>query len=125
MICRPTWRRSSSQRRAAPALEEEDPAAPRPASELARALRDLPVEAVALAGARGAPEPARRWLDELRHVGLQITGSDLREAGIAEGPDLGRRLQAVLDQRLDGALAPGREAELAAALQASPGAGTS
>ena len=110
---------------AAPALGGEDPAGARPASALARALRDLPVEAVALAGARGAPEPARRWLDELRHVRLQITGADLLEAGIAEGPDLGRRLRAVLDQRLDGALAPGREAELEAALQAAPGAGTS
>ena len=58
----------------------------RPASELARALRDLPVEAVALAGARGAPAPARRWLDELRHVALQITGADLLAAGIARGP---------------------------------------
>jgi len=105
---------------AAPALAEGDPA-----SALARALRDLPVEAVALAGARGAPAPARRWLDELRHVALQITGADLLGAGIAEGPDLGRRLRAVLDQRLDGALAPGREAELHAALRAAPGAGTS
>jgi tRNA nucleotidyltransferase (CCA-adding enzyme) len=105
---------------AAAPLADDDPAAPRPASELARALRDMPVEAVALAGARGAPAPARRWLDELRHVALQITGADLLAAGIAEGPDLGRRLQAVLDLRLDGALAPGREAELAAALAAAP-----
>jgi tRNA nucleotidyltransferase (CCA-adding enzyme) len=101
---------------AAPALEADDPAAPQPGSELARALRDLPVEAVALAGARGAPQAARRWLDELRHVTLQITGADLLAAGVAEGPDVGRRLQAVLDRRLDGALAPGRAAELAAAL---------
>ena len=110
---------------AAPALEADDPAAPRSGSELARALRDLPVEAVALAGARGAPATARRWLDDLRHVALQITGADLLAAGVAEGPDLGRRLQAVLDRRLDGALAPGREAELRAALQPPPGAGTS
>ena len=105
---------------AAPALAEGAPA-----SELARALRDLPVEAVALAGARGAPAPARRWLDDLRHVALQITGADLLAAGIAEGPEVGRRLQAVLDLRLDGALAAGRAAELAAALAAAPGAGTS
>lgn len=104
----------------APALQDD----PRAASQLARDLRGLPVEAVALAGARGAPQPARRWLDELRHVGLQITGEDLRAAGIAEGPDLGRRLRAVLDLRLDGALAEGREAELQAALQDEPGAGT-
>jgi tRNA nucleotidyltransferase (CCA-adding enzyme) len=101
-----------------PALGEGD--AP---SQLARALRGTPVEAVALAGARGAAQPARRWLDELRHVGLQITGDDLLAAGIPQGPELGRRLQAVLDLRLDGALAAGREAELRAALQDGRGAG--
>jgi tRNA nucleotidyltransferase (CCA-adding enzyme) len=101
----------------APALD----AAPRRASELARALRALPVEAVALAGARGAPAPAARWLRELRHVGLQITGDDLLAAGLAEGPDVGRRLAAVLDLRLDGALARGRDAELQAALEDQAG----
>lgn len=101
--------------------------APRSRSELARVLRGRPVEAVALAGARGGAAgaaAARRWLGELRHVGLEITGDDLRAAGVAEGADLGRRLQAVLDLRLDGALAEGREAELAAALDAVPGSGT-
>ena len=98
---------------------------PRAPSALARALRGLPVEAVALAGARGAAAPARRWLDELRHVGLQITGRDLLAAGVAEGPQLGQRLQAVLDMRLDGALDAGREAELRAALAALPGAARS
>lgn len=108
--------RSAAQ---APALDET----PRAPSELARELRGLPVEAVALAGARGAAEPARRWLDELRHAGLQITGDDLRAAGMPEGPELGRRLRAVLDLRLDGALAPGRDAELRAALQEPPATG--
>jgi tRNA nucleotidyltransferase (CCA-adding enzyme) len=97
----------------APALED---AALAP-SQLARVLRGVPVEAVALAGARGAAQPARRWLRELRHVGLQISGDDLRSAGVAEGPELGRRLRAVLDLRLDGTLAEGRDAELRAALQ--------
>ena len=92
-------------------------------SQLARQLRGLPVEAVALAGARGAPEPARRWLDELRHVGLQITGDDLLAAGLPEGPELGRRLRAVLELRLDGALGEGRDAELQAALQDLRGMG--
>jgi tRNA nucleotidyltransferase (CCA-adding enzyme) len=100
-----------------PALD----AAPRAPSQLARALRGVPVEAVALAGARGAAQPARRWLDDLRHVGLQITGADLLAAGLAEGPDIGQRLQAALDLRLDGALGDGRDAELRAALDAEPG----
>jgi tRNA nucleotidyltransferase (CCA-adding enzyme) len=110
--------------REAPALD--DP--PRAASELARGLRGLPVEAVALAGARGGAAgaaAARRWTQELRHVALQITGDDLRAAGIAEGADLGRRLQAVLDQRLDGTLDADRDAQLAAALALAPSAGTS
>jgi tRNA nucleotidyltransferase (CCA-adding enzyme) len=92
-------------------------AAPR-ASALARVLRGLPVEAVALAGAYGADEPARRWLDDLRHVALEIRGDDLLAAGVPHGPEVGARLAAALDLRLDGELAAGRDAELAAALRA-------
>jgi tRNA nucleotidyltransferase (CCA-adding enzyme) len=80
-------------------------------AEIARAARGAPVEAVALAGG----ENARRWIDELRHVRLDITGDDLLAAGIPEGPDLGARLQRALDRKLDGEVA-GREQELAAAL---------
>jgi len=87
--------------------------AARTPAEIARAARGAPVEAVALAGG----ENARRWLDELRHVRLQITGDDLLAAGIPEGPEVGARLQRALDRRLDGELADGREAELAAALE--------
>ena len=106
---------------AAPALDD----APRAPSALARALRGQPVEAVALAGARGSgAAAARRWLEDLRHVGLQISGDDLRAAGVPEGADLGRRLQAVLDRRLDGELAADRDAQLAAALALAPPAGT-
>ena len=99
----------------APVLDD----APQSPSELARLLRGLPVEAVALSGAHGDARSARRWLDELRHVRLQITGDDLRAAGVAEGPELGRRLQAALDLRLDGAVADDHEAQLAAALAAA------
>ena len=90
-------------------------AAGRP-SELARALRGLPVEAVALAGRRGAAEPVRRWLGELRHVALAIDGNDLIAAGVPRGPQIGRRLAAVLERRLDGELGDDRDAQLAAAL---------
>jgi tRNA nucleotidyltransferase (CCA-adding enzyme) len=82
-------------------------------SEIARAARGAPVEVVALAGGPNA----RRWLEELRQVRLEITGHDLLAAGIPEGPEIGRRLQAVLDQKLDGLLDDGRDAELAAALE--------
>lgn len=84
------------------------------AAQIARAARGVPLEVVALAGG----EQARRWIDELRHVHLQITGEDLLAAGVPQGPEIGRRLQAALDARLDGELEPGRAAELAAALEA-------
>jgi tRNA nucleotidyltransferase (CCA-adding enzyme) len=99
-------------------------AATRP-SALARAARGLAPEAIALAGAHGAARPARHWLRELRPVALEIGGDDLLAAGVPPGPQVGARLAAVLDQRLDGEIEPGREAELAAALrEAESGAGT-
>ncbi len=78
---------------------------------IARAARGAPLEAIALAGG----ENARRWLDELRHVQLEITGDDLLAAGLAQGPEVGARLRGVLDARLEGAVS-GRDAELALAL---------
>jgi tRNA nucleotidyltransferase (CCA-adding enzyme) len=98
---------------AAPLPEGEAPSA------VWRAWRALPVEAVALAGARGgvaAATAARRWIGELRHTRLAIGGDDLIASGIPEGPEIGRRLARALERRLDGELAPGRDAELAAAL---------
>ena len=102
---------------AVPRLLEELPAATR-SSAIRAAARDAPLEGVALAGALGGEESARRWLQEVRHVHLEITGDDLLAAGLSEGPEIGRRLEAVLQLRLDGELAGGREAELAAALEA-------
>ena len=86
-------------------------------SALWRAWRGLPIEAVALAGARGDRDAARRWIEELRHVRLQITGDDLIEAGIPEGPEIGRRLAATLERKLDCGLPEGREAELQFAVE--------
>lgn len=81
-------------------------------SQIARAARGAPVEAVALAGG----ENAKRWIEELRHVRLAIDGRDLLGAGIPEGPEVGARLQHALDRKLDGEL-DDRDAELAAALK--------
>lgn len=86
-------------------------AAARRPSEIARAARGAPIEVVALAGG----ENARRWIDELRHVALEIDGRDLIAAGVPEGPEVGRRLAQALDAKLDGDVS-GRAAELAAAL---------
>jgi tRNA nucleotidyltransferase (CCA-adding enzyme) len=81
-------------------------------AEIARAARGAPVEAVALVGG----EQARRWIDELRHVRLEIDGHDLLAAGVPEGPEVGARLQRALDRKLDGEVS-GREEELGAALE--------
>jgi tRNA nucleotidyltransferase (CCA-adding enzyme) len=89
-------------------------------SEIAAVARGWPPEAVALAGALGAGAPARAWLDDLRHVKLAIGGEDLLAAGVPEGPEIGRRLARTLERRLDRELAPGREAELEAALASNP-----
>jgi tRNA nucleotidyltransferase (CCA-adding enzyme) len=129
---------------AVPRLLDELERRKRP-SQLHAALAPLPIEGVALAGAlaagpafgpdrTGAPRPGgdgdapprgageaelavRRWLGELRHVRLRITGEDLLAAGVPQGPEIGRRLRATLALRLDGEIAPGRDAELAAALR--------
>jgi tRNA nucleotidyltransferase (CCA-adding enzyme) len=104
-------------------LAEQLTHASRP-SELHRMLRSEPLEAVALAGALGGPgsraaEMAAAWLGGLRNVSLAITGDDLLAAGVASGPELGRRLEAALRRRLDGELPAGAQAELDAALEAS------
>ena len=80
-------------------------------AEVARAARGAPLEAVALAGG----DNARRWLEELRHVRLEITGDDLLAAGVPQGPEVGERLRRALDRKLDGEI-DGREEELEAAL---------
>ncbi len=85
-------------------------------SAIADAVGAAGAEAVALAGALGAAEPAREWLERLRHVRLEITGDDLRAAGLAPGPAIGRGLRAALAAKLDGHTA-GRQAELAEALR--------
>ena len=85
-------------------------------SEIADAVRAGPAELVALAGAMGADAPARRWLDDLRHVRLEIDGDDLLAAGLTPGPAVGAGLAAARAAKLDGR-ARGRAAELAEALR--------
>lgn len=87
-------------------------------SEIAAAARGAWPELVALAGALGPEDQARRWLERLRDTRLEIDGRDLLEAGVPEGPAVGRGLAAALAAKLDGR-ASGRDEELAAALEAS------
>ncbi|HEV7943625.1 MAG TPA: hypothetical protein VGP17_12600 [Solirubrobacteraceae bacterium] len=102
------------------ALSREIALAPAP-SGLLDLLRGVPVEAIALAGALAGAGPGRaaaeRWLAELRHIRLQISGDDLLAAGVQAGPEVGARLANALRRRLDGTIEPGRDAELQAALR--------
>jgi tRNA nucleotidyltransferase (CCA-adding enzyme) len=91
-------------------------------SEIAAAVGAASPEAVALAGAFGPAAKATEWLDELRHVRLEIDGSDLVAAGLARGPQIGLALRAALAAKLDGS-APDRESQLARALQAARASG--
>jgi tRNA nucleotidyltransferase (CCA-adding enzyme) len=85
-------------------------------SELRALLGREPPEALALALALGAPaEPVLRWATSLSEVGLEIGGTDLLEAGVPEGPAIGRALEETLRRKLDGLVA-GREEELETAL---------
>jgi tRNA nucleotidyltransferase (CCA-adding enzyme) len=69
-------------------------------------------------GVAGPAEHARDWFGQLRHVRLEIDGTDLLAAGVAEGQAVGRGLRAALAAKLDGR-AEGREQELAVALSAA------
>jgi tRNA nucleotidyltransferase (CCA-adding enzyme) len=86
-------------------------------AEIAAVVAGRPPELVALAGGHGAAEAAAAWLDELRHVRLEIGGQDLLAAGVPQGPQIGRALRAALAAKLDGTIL-GREAELSEALRA-------
>jgi tRNA nucleotidyltransferase (CCA-adding enzyme) len=87
-------------------------------SEVAAAVGGAGVETVALAGAFGADDEARRWLSDLRHVRLEIDGRDMLAAGVDIGPAVGAGLRAALAAKLDGH-ADSRAAQLALALRAA------
>jgi tRNA nucleotidyltransferase (CCA-adding enzyme) len=95
-------------------------------SELHALMAARPVEACAIAGALAArrdPQAgvaARSWLEQLRHVTLQIDGEDLIAAGLPAGPEIGRRLRRALDSKLDGEIDGRREEELRVALEGAP-----
>ena len=90
----------------------------RAASSIAAAVGRAPVEAVALAGALGAADNARRWIEQLRFVTLSIGGADLIAAGVPGGPAIGAGLRAALSAKLDGRVGD-RDEELAVALRAA------
>ena len=83
-----------------------------------RALRRHGPESVAVAAATGGDQAAaRRWLADVRHRRLAITGDDFVAAGLS-GPPVGAALDAATEAMLDGR-APTPEAQLAAGLEAA------
>jgi tRNA nucleotidyltransferase (CCA-adding enzyme) len=98
------------------AADRPDLGAARDNVELWRVLRREPPEAIALAGALGAEPAARRWLDDVRHRKLSITGDDFVAAGLSGRP-VGTALDAAMESMLAGR-APTPEAQLAAGLDA-------
>jgi tRNA nucleotidyltransferase (CCA-adding enzyme) len=92
---------------------------PNPGEGVEVAARRDPVE-LALARAMGA-DWIEHYLTAWRNVTLEIDGRDLIEAGVPEGPAIGRGLRAARRARLEGE-AYGRQQELAAALEAARGA---
>lgn len=104
-------------RRLAEALKQ----AGRP-SQIAAAVGRAGLEAVALAGAFGADQAARSWLEHLRFVALEIDGNDLLAAGVPGGPAVGAGLRAALAAKLDGGTG-GRDDELAEALRGARASG--
>jgi tRNA nucleotidyltransferase (CCA-adding enzyme) len=89
---------------------------PRPGEGVEVAGGRDPVELI-LARAMGA-DWIEQYLTAWRRVELEIGGADLIAAGVPQGPAVGRGLRAARRRKLEGEIA-GREAELAAALEAA------
>jgi tRNA nucleotidyltransferase (CCA-adding enzyme) len=102
-----------------PQVRDLAAATPERASEAARLAEPWDPAQLLVARALGA-----EWLDryaaDWRHVGLEITGADLLQAGVLEGPAIGAGLEAALSGKLDGELS-GRDEELRIALAAARG----
>jgi tRNA nucleotidyltransferase (CCA-adding enzyme) len=97
-------------------LVEASPGSPSEAVELARRFGPADLAMARVRGAEWLEDYVKRWAD----VGLEIDGQDLIEAGVPEGPAVGRGLTAALRRKLDGEIS-GREEELATALAVARG----
>jgi tRNA nucleotidyltransferase (CCA-adding enzyme) len=100
----------------------------RRADRLAKARPGSPAEIYSRASGHAPPTLAlaraagAEWLDDyadrLRHAGLEINGYDLIDAGVPEGPAVGRGLNAALEARLNGEISSADQ-ELEVALEAA------
>jgi tRNA nucleotidyltransferase (CCA-adding enzyme) len=98
-------------------LAREEPPTP---SELHDLLAGQPPEvlvmAVLVSRSSLAEERARGYQEHVRGINLEITGDDLRAAGVPESPELGRALKQTLSLKLDGFVS-GKDEELETALR--------
>lgn len=93
------------------------------ASELADLLRTQKPETIVFAAALPSTDPAlaaqmRAWISEGEGSQLEISGADLRAAGIGEGPQIGRALAATRSASIDGRIS-GRDEQLRFALESA------
>ena len=86
--------------------------------EIYQALRKTSVEALvfAVAGCEDCParERLRRYLEDIRHRTITVSGDDLLAMGMKKDPAVGRVLERLKEMRVEGTI-EGRDAELAAA----------
>jgi hypothetical protein len=99
-------------------LHFERAAAP---SELREALDGVPLDALLVAVLNGrdpdlVERRVRSYVALVRDARLEITGDDLKQAGVPESPAIGRALSETLALKLDG-FVQGRDEELRAALR--------
>lgn len=78
-------------------------------SKIFKMLRDHTRESLSIAACLAATGTSVRrmiklYLDELANVSVRLSGHDLVEMGIAEGPQIGKVLNGLLDGRLDGTI---------------------
>jgi tRNA nucleotidyltransferase (CCA-adding enzyme) len=87
-------------------------------SDIALTVGSFGIETVALASSQGAPSQSQTWLQDLRHLTLDITGADLMQHGVPEGPAIGKALANARAALMDGTAAD-RESQLRVALKAA------
>jgi tRNA nucleotidyltransferase (CCA-adding enzyme) len=105
---------SEDARRAASLLAGPRPARPSKGIEAVRGVPPDHLFVARIAGADWLDDWARHW----RKVRLEIAGEDLLEAGVPQGPAVGRGLEAALAAKIDGEIST-RDEELRVALAAA------
>jgi len=76
-------------------------------SQVYHLLKNKPAESLAIAACLAAPgAPLRRlirlYLEHLEQVDIELSGKDLVDMGLQQGPEIGKTLNLLLDAKLDG-----------------------